>query len=115
MNKDEILAKGKEAYQAYRHFVAQKSVIARVNWLEDLAEARATELLQIQANKHKGASHQRCKPLKEGDTAQSKATSTELRQLRDRELLSIWPDELKPLSETAELLELPRLVFPMRP
>jgi hypothetical protein len=87
MNKDEILAKRKEAYQAYRHFVAQKSVIARVNWLEDLAEARATEALQIQANKHKGASYQRRKPVKEGETAQSKAMATELRQLRDRERL----------------------------
>jgi hypothetical protein len=67
--------------------VAQKSVIARVNLLEDLTEARATEALQIQAKKHKGASYQRRKPLKEGETAQSKATATELRQLRDRERL----------------------------
>jgi hypothetical protein len=67
--------------------VAQKSVIARVNCLEDLAEARATEALQIQANKHKGASYQHHKPLKEGETAQSKATATELRQLCDRERL----------------------------
>jgi hypothetical protein len=87
MNKDEILAKQKEAYQAYRHFVAQKSVIARVNWLEDLAKARATEALQIQANKHKGARYQCRKPLKEGETAQSKATATELRQLCNRERL----------------------------
>jgi hypothetical protein len=96
MNKDEILAKRKEACQAYWQFVAQNSVIgACVNWLEDLAEARATEALQIQANKHKGASYQRRKPLKEGETAQSKATVTELRQLRDREHLRTSARQVK--------------------
>jgi hypothetical protein len=87
MTKDKILAKRKEAYRVYQLFVAQKSVISCVNWLEDLAETRAAEALQIQANTHKGISYQRRKPLTEGENVHSKATTTELRQLRDRECL----------------------------
>jgi hypothetical protein len=67
--------------------VKQHSTTARVTWLEDLAEARATEALKRKNQETKGIRRRSFTKLKKGQTLLSKATDTELRQLRDRERL----------------------------
>jgi hypothetical protein len=87
LTKEEIIAKRKVAYQDYRTFFKQHSTTARVTWLEDLAEARAAEELKRKNQETKGIRRRSFTKLKKGQTLLSKATDTELRQLRDRERL----------------------------
>jgi ATP/maltotriose-dependent transcriptional regulator MalT len=96
LSKDELLERRSKAYRDYRHFVEQQSVIARANWLEDLAEARAAAALKQQESDSKRIRSSRySKQLKPGQTTISKATDTELRQLRDRERLRTTAKRVK--------------------